>query len=56
MKEWKEAGMAELDVKKTAFGPYSPEIPDSEKTAVTDDEGNILGYERGWGESASLSH
>ena len=37
-KIWKNAQIEEVDVKKTEFGPNTPEVPDSEKTQVTIDE------------------
>ena len=54
MKEWNEATIVELDVQETAFGPYSPEKPDSEKTQVTRPDGEE-GWEQFFGEGENSS-
>lgn len=54
MKEWNEATIVELDVQETAFGPYSPEKPDSEKTQVTRPDGE-KGWEQFFGEGENSS-
>lgn len=38
-KTWNEATLTEVNVKDTAFGPYNPENPDSEKTQITKPNG-----------------
>lgn len=48
-KIWESAVIEELDVKETQFGPYSPETPDSEKTAVFED-GKLAGWKQQFGE------
>lgn len=51
MKKFAVAELVELDVNKTAFGIECPENPDSEKTSVYGDNGELLGYEQLFGES-----
>lgn len=52
MKTWNNAEIEVLDVKNTAYGTMNPEVPDGEKVAVVDSDGNLLGYKQGWGEEA----
>ena len=52
-KKWIDATVEELDVKETQFGPYSPENPDSDKTAVLDENGAVIGWEQEFGEELS---
>lgn len=52
-KKWIDATVEELDVKETQFGPYSPETPDSEKTAIEDKNGDVIGWEQEFGEKLS---
>ena len=33
-----------LNISDTQFGPSAPEEPDSEKFAIMDDDGNVLGW------------
>jgi hypothetical protein len=42
-KEWMNPEVETLDVKDTAFGPYQPDAPDSEKTQITKPDGT-----KGW--------
>lgn len=51
MKTWTEAEIRELEINETAFGPNDPNSVDAEKFAVTDDNGNILGYKEQYGQS-----
>ena len=53
MKKFESAEIVELNVNETAFGPYNNEVPDSEKTTVTDANGNVLGYKQQFGEKES---
>lgn len=48
-KEWNSATIDELNVKATAFGPYQPENPDSDKTQVEKPDGT-KGWEQLFGE------
>ena len=52
-KTWIIPDVDVMDVKETAFGVMNPNNPDSEKTAVTDDQGNILGWKQEFGEAAA---
>ena len=52
-KTWIIPDVDVLDVKETAFGVMNPNNPDSEKTAVTDDQGTILGWKPDFGEAAA---
>ena len=52
-KTWIIPDVDVLDVKETAFGVMNPNNTDSEKTAVTDDQGNILGWKQEFGEAAA---
>ncbi len=52
MKKFAVAELVELDVNKTAFGPSDPNRADSDKYAVLDDNGNVVGWEELYGESA----
>lgn len=47
-KTWINPEVATLDVKETAFGPYQPDVPDSEKTQITKPNGDV-GYVQDFG-------
>ena len=53
MKTWNEAEVVELNLDKTAFGPNNPDSMDESKYAVTDEYGNIIGWEEQFGEKMS---
>ena len=53
MKTWNGAEVVELKLDKTAFGPNNPDSMDAEKYAVTDEKGNIIGWEEQFGEGLS---
>lgn len=51
MKKFVNAEVVELNVAKTAFGPLNPSKVDEVKYSVTDENGNILGWEELYGET-----
>lgn len=51
-REWTNANVEELEVRDTQFGPYNENNPDSDKTAVKDANGEILGWEQEFGEAS----
>lgn len=53
MKKFEIPAIDELDVSSTAFGPNDPNSMDTEKTAVTDSNGNVLGWKEQFGEKLS---
>ena len=50
-KTWVNAEVEALDVKETAFGPYNPNTPDSEKTQIIID--GVKGWEQKFGEGVA---
>lgn len=53
MKKFVEADIVTLEVSATAFGPHDPNSVDESKYAVTDDNGNVVGWEECYGEKLS---
>lgn len=51
MKKFVNAELNEMNIAETAFGPENPNQPDSDKTAVRDDDGNLLGWKQQFGEA-----
>ncbi len=49
MKKFEVAELVALEVESTAFGPQNPNQVDEAKYAVTDEKGNILGWEELYG-------
>lgn len=49
MKEWKKPELQMININETAFGPYNPNKPDSEKTQVTNENGET-GWEQKFGD------
>ena len=49
MKKFVEPEIIEVEIKDTAFGPISPDVPDSEKFAVKDENDNIIGWKKQFG-------
>lgn len=56
MKKFVVASIEELEFDKTAFGLESPETPDSDKTAIRDDEGAVLGWRQLFGEKGASAN
>ena len=56
MKKFVVASIEELELNKTAFGPESPETPDSEKTAVYGDNGVLIGWKQKFGEAGASAN
>ena len=55
MKKFVNAEISEVMISETAFGPVNPDKVDADKYAVTDENGNVLGYEELYGESGKIS-
>ncbi len=53
MKKFEVAELVALEVENTAFGPNDPNSVDAEKFAVTDANGNVLGYKEQYGEGSA---
>ncbi|MBR5994194.1 MAG: hypothetical protein IK018_10345 [Lachnospiraceae bacterium] len=53
MKKFEVAELVVLDLADTAFGPSDPTFVDDLKHAVTDNDGNILGWEEEYGQPRS---
>lgn len=55
-KDMKTFVAADIEVKElseTAFGINHPEVPDSQKTAVFDEHGNLTGWKTQYGEASA---
>ncbi|MBR5994195.1 MAG: hypothetical protein IK018_10350 [Lachnospiraceae bacterium] len=55
MKKFINAELEEIKIAETAMGPQNPEEPDDVKYAVTDEEGNILGWRATFGNNGTKS-
>ena len=53
MKKFVNAELKELEINETAMGPQNPEEPDDYKYAVTDNDGNILGWRATFGNNGT---
>ena len=53
MKKFKVAELVVLNLQDTAFGPDDETFVDVEKHTVTDNDGNILGFEEEYGQKPS---
>lgn len=53
MKKFSVAEIEALELNETAFGPNDPTSVDEAKHAVTDANGNVLGYKEQYGEHKS---
>ena len=55
MKKFINAELEEIKIAETAMGPEDPDEPDDVKYAVTDNEGNILGWRATFGHEKTKS-
>ena len=53
MKKFVEASIEEIELNETAYGPDNDKEPDSEKVAIFDANGKLIGWRRTFGENHS---
>ena len=54
MKKFEVAELVVLNLTDTAFGPSDPNFVDDVKHAVTDNDGNVIGWEEEYGQTPSI--